>query len=451
VRSRHQGVVRCVAVVVVIAGLLLWFDHSTLAAPPARFSMELRDADIRDVLRVLGQEDKLNVIFGDDVQGKLTLSFRDVTLQGALEAILHIQNLSSIQEGNILRIVRSPLAAGEEQLVTSMFPIQYADVEELSTSIRPLLSSQGRLTVDKRTSTLVIRDIAENIKRIQTVVTTLDERTPQVLIEAKIVEAEVGFARELGIQWGTHTVNRGRGLGPIGVGGLSATGEAGLAVSHFLVNLPVVGGPGVGGASGFSFGHVPNTFQLDLQLTALQNSGRGRILSSPKFLTQNNKEAKVSTGLTIPVLTSTVVMSGVATPGGAQGSQATTGVQNIDVNLSLTVTPHVTPMDHINLKLLAEEKDANFGLEVQGIPTLLTREASTEMIARDGETVVIGGIYNKTECTQLTGVPLLSKIPWLGWLFKKASVVEGQKELLIFVTPHLYRDGAASVSSLASP
>jgi len=441
---------RCALAAAVVLGLLSGSGRSTLAAAPARFSMEFRDADIRDVLRALGQENKLNVVFGDDVQGKITLSFRNVTLQDALEAILHIHNLSGMQEGNILRIVRSPYAAGEEQLVTTMIPIKYADADELSASIKQLLSSRGRLTIDKRTNTLLVRDIQENIRRMQTVITKLDERTPQVMIEAQIVEADVSFAREIGIQWGANYVDRNN-QGTFGIGGTAATGGVGAAGSNFLVNLPAAVGPGSGGAIGFSFGNVPNTFQLDLQLTALQNSGRGRILSSPRILTQNNKEAKVSTGLTIPVLTSTVVASGVSTPGGAQGSQATTGVQNIDVDLALTVTPHVTPGDQINLKILAEKKDADFAQQVQGIPTLTTREASTEMIARDGETVVIGGIFKKTETKQRTGLPFLSDIPWLGWLFKKESVTDDQNELLIFVTPHLYRGSDPAVSSLSSP
>jgi type IV pilus assembly protein PilQ len=420
----------------VLCGGLTGFDRPTLASPPARFSMEFRDADIRDVLRVLGQENKLNVVFGDDVQGKITLSFRDVTLQGALEAILRIQNLSGVQEGNILRIVRLPFSAVEDQLVTATIPIKYADVEEMSSSIKQLLSSNGRLTIDKRTNTIVVRDIQDNIKRIRTVVMTLDERLPQVVIEAQIVEADVKFVSKLGIQWGMYEVTPD-GHETVGVEGTSATGGSN----------PTAVGPGSVGAFGFSFGNVPNTLPLDLQLKALQDSGRGRILSSPKFLIQNNKEAKVSTGLTIPVLTSTVMTAGVATPEGAQGSQATTGVHNIDVNLSLTVTPHVTPRGQINLKLHVEKKDADFERKVRGIPTLITREASTEMIVRDAETLVIGGIYEGTERTQRTGAPS----HWFGWLFKQESPLDPQNELLIFVTPHLYHEGDSADASLAPP
>lgn len=447
---------RARAMTVAVMGVVVWgwcsgMEGASAAAPQApRFSMEFRDADIRDVLRALGQENKVNVVFGDEVQGKITLSFRDVTLQEALEAILHINNLSTMQEGNILRVVRSPYAAGEEQLITVMVPIRYADADELSQSIRQLLSSRGKLTIDKRTNTLLVRDVQENIKRMRDVVVKLDAQTPQVMIEAKIIEAEASFAREIGIQWGANYVDRG-GLGTFGVGGTTATGGGGAAGSNFLVNLPAAVGPGSGGALGFSFGNIANTFKLDLQLTALQNSGHGRILSSPKILTQNNKEAKISTGLTIPVLTSTVVSAGVSTPGGAQGSQAATGVENIDVNLALTVTPHVTPGDQINMKIHAEKKDADFSREVLGIPTLTTREASTEMLARDGETVVIGGIYKKTETKQQAGLPFLSDIPWLGWLFKKESTTDDQTELLIFITPHLYREQGQAVTSSTPP
>jgi type IV pilus assembly protein PilQ len=402
----HTGAVRYVLVTAVLAGLLTGLDRPTLALPPARFSMEFRNADIRDVLRALGQENNLNVVFADDVQGKITLSFRDVTLQGALEAILRIQNLSGLQEGNILRIVRLPFTAVEEQLVTATIPIKYADVDELSNSVKQLLSSSGRLTVDKRTNTIVVRDIQDNINRIRTVAMTLDERLPQVVIEAQIVEVDVTVVSKLGIRWGGDEGIR-NGIGTVGMVDTSETGGSG----------PSAVGPGSGGAVGFSFGNVPDTLPLDQQLTALQNSGRGRILS------------------------------GVATPEGAQGSQATTGVHNIDVTLSLTVTPHVTPTGQINLKLHVEKKDADFARQVRGLPTLITREASTEMIVRDAETLVIGGIYEKTERTQHAGMPH----HWFGWLFKEDSPSDHQNELLIFVTPHLYYEGDSADSSLASP
>jgi type IV pilus assembly protein PilQ len=432
----HTVAARYVLVTSLLAGLLTGVDRPALASPPARFSMEFRNADIRDVLRALGQENNLNVVFGDDVQGNITLSFRDVTLQGALEAILRIQNLSGLQEGNILRIVRLPFSAVEEQLVTATIPIKYADVEELSGSIKQLLSSSGRLTVDKRTNTIVVRDIQDNINRIRNVAMTLDERLPQVVIEAQIVEVDVNVVSTLGIRWGGNEGIR-NGLGTVGMEGTSETGGF----------SPAAVGPGSGGAVGFSFGNVPDTLPLDQQLTALQNSGRGRILSSPKFLIQNNKEAKIATGLTIPVLTSAVVSSGVATPEGAQGGQATTGVHNIDVTLSLTVTPHVTTMGQINLKLHVEKKDADFARQVRGIPTLITREASTEMIVRDAETLVIGGIYEKTDRKLRAG----ASHHWFGWLFKQDSPSDNQSELLIFVTPHLYHEGDSADSSLASP
>jgi type IV pilus assembly protein PilQ len=429
--------------------MMLWggVERAVGAETIHRFSMEFRDADVRDVLRAIGQENHLNVLFGEEVQGKITLSFRDVTLQDALDAILRVQNLSSFQEGNILRIVRSPFAAGEEHMATAIVPIKYADVKETSVAIQQLLTSRGKMTVDQRTNALLIRDVPENLKRIRDIIAQLDSRTPQVMIEAKIVEASTNFIRQLGIQWGANVFQQGSGGTLYNFGGTSATGGTGAAGSNFLVNLPAAVGPGSGGAIGLSFGNIANTFKLDVQLTALQNSGQGRILSSPKILTQNNKEAKVSSGLTIPVQTSTVVTSGVATPGGAQGSQATTGITNIDADLSLTVTPHVTPGNEINLKIHAEKKDADFSKQVQGIPTLVTREASTEMIAHDGETVVIAGIYQKTETHQRTGLPFLSAIPGLGWLFKSEQTVNDQTELLIFITPRLYHEGDPGLSS----
>jgi len=433
-----------------LVGLLVGSERSSRAEAPSRFSIELRDADIRDVLRALGQESRLNVVFGEEVQGKITLSFHDVTLHDALEAILHLQNLNSMREGNILWIVRSPVADGEARLITKTIPVNYAEADELSNSIKPLLSNLGRIAVDKRTNTLVVRDTPDNTRRILAVVSTLDERTPQVLIEAQIVEADVNFAREIGVQWGVTDADR-NSRGDLDADGAAATGGTRPAGDKVLVNPPAAVGSGSGGTSGFSFGNVPNASQLDLQLNAMRNSGRGRILSSPKILTQNDKQARVSTGLTIPVLTSTVVSSNASTPAGTQGSRVTTGVENINVDLALTVTPHVTPGKQIGLKLLAEKKEADFSREVHGIPTLTTKEASTEMIARDGETVVIRGIFGQMKTMRRHGIPVLSDIPWVGRLFKKESVTDVQTELLIFVTPHLYGGGGSTLSSASSP
>ncbi len=421
------------------------------------FTMEFRDADLKDVLRALGQESGLNVIIGEGVDGRLTLSFQRVAVREAFDAILKINNLISFQEGSIIRIVRSPFSEGENNLTTQIIPINFANAKESSESVRHLLSKQGSIATDGRTNSLIIRDLPENVARIASIVKSLDGRTPQVLIEARIVEANTNFARELGIQWGGNFSNAtSRGLyqftgavrDPGGTGGVTGplTGGLGLSGNNFVVNLPATVAAGTGGGLGFTFGNLANTRQLDIQLSAMEDTGRGKILSNPRILTMDNKEAKISSGTEIFIQTS--VLSGTTaggatggtTAGGATGgTSGVGGVTKIDAKLELVVTPHVTPDNRVVMRVRADKKEPDFNRQVQSIPPLSTRTAETDLLVNDGETVVIGGIYTRNEAVGQKGIPWLSQIPIIGWLFKKEIRVDNQSELLIFITPTIYR------------
>jgi type IV pilus assembly protein PilQ len=410
------------------------------------FSMEFRDADLKDVLRAIGQQNNLNMIVGEDVQGKLTLSFQKVTLNEALEAIFRNYNLTSIQEGNILRVVKSPFLEGEEDLVTKMIPLNYTKAKDTALTMKGLLSRKGSLAVDERTNTLLIRDVPDNVDKILKIVKNLDSKTPQVLIEARIVEASTNFTRELGIQWGgnltagtsrfTGGVAQTTSIGP----GNPLTGGVGLSGNNFIVNFPATLEQGFGSALGFTIGNVAGTKQLDIQLSAMEDSGKGRILSNPKILTLDNKEAKISSGFEILIPVTAILGIGTtATSGATTGSTSTTGVTTIEAKLDLTVTPHVTSDNQIVMHVKTDKKEPDFNREVQNIPPLTTRTAETDLLVRDGQTVVIGGIYTRNESADNLGVPWLSKIPILGWLFKKESKTDTQSELLIFITPTIYK------------
>lgn len=409
------------------------------------FSMEFRDADLKDVLRALGQENNLNIIIGEDVGGKLTLSFQEVSLQEAFHAILKINNLMSLEEGGIIRVFKSPFAEGEGNMITRMLPINFANVKESQDTVSSLLSKQGAIAVDTRTNTLIVRDVSDNVDRIQAILKKLDTRTPQVLIEARIVEASTNFTRELGVQWGGQFSDRtGRTIGITGAATQAdaaaaskpMTGGVGPSGSNFVVNLPATAGPVSGGALGLTFGNLSNTLQLDLQLSAMEDTGRGRILSNPRILTLDNREARISSGteILIPVTTITTgVATGAATTPGA--GTTTSGVTTINAKLELTVTPHVTPDNTIVMHVKADKKEPDFSRAVQGIPPLTTRTAETDLLVKNGETIVIGGIYTRNESFSQQGVPWLSRIPVLGWLFKKEARQDNQNELLIFITP----------------
>lgn len=404
------------------------------------FTMEFRDAEVKDVLRAIGQEHGLNIIVSEDISGKLTLSFQRVTLQEALEAILRVQNLVSFRDGDIIRVMKSPHGEGEELLITRIIPINFASVREAGDTVKGLLSKKGTLSADIRTNTLLIRDVPANVERIADIIKKLDSKTPQVMIEARIVEVNTNYTRELGVQWGGRrqtTTSTGTYL----VSGISdLTEDTGLSGNGLVVNLPAAVGAGTGGALGFSFGNVSNTLDLDLQLSALEVSGRAKILSNPRIVTLDNKEARISTGTEILIPTTSIVtgISAGATTTGSGGS-VTSGVTTVDAKLELAVTPHVTPDGQILMHIKTNKKDPDFGRSVQNIPPLNTRSAETDLLVKDGETIVIGGIYTRNEGTTVNAIPWFHRIPILGWLFKKQVKQDIQTELLIFITPTVYK------------
>jgi type IV pilus assembly protein PilQ len=414
-----------------------------------KFSLEFRDADIKDVLRAIGQENHVNIIIREDVKGKVTLSFKNVTLDEALSAILKNQNLWASKSDSIVTVSRPTTSEGEEDTVTRMIPVSYASAKELQDSVRGLLSKNGRVSVDGRSNTLIVKDSPEGVNRIANLVNSLDKKTPQVMIEARVVEASTNFTRELGIQWGGQYVN---GNYMVNGGAFKtnstdtfltpSTGGIGASGGPFAVNLPATVGPGSGGAIGLSY--IANNLLLDLQLSAMQDTGKGRILSNPKILTLDNKEARISSGTEILIPTATIVTSGASSGGSATGSSATSGVTTIQAKLELVVTPHITPDHQILMHIKTEKKEPDYNRQIQNIPPLATRTAETDLMVKNGATVAIGGIFTKNEAVNENGIPWLEDIPILGWLFKKQNKADQQAELIIFITPTEFQDGGPS-------
>jgi type IV pilus assembly protein PilQ len=421
------------------------------------FTLEFRDADLKDVLRALGQENGMNVIIGEGVDGKLTLSFQRVTVHEAFDAILKNNNLISFQDGTIIRVVKSPFGEGENNMATEILPINFSTAKESADTVRTLLSKQGSVAIDGRTNSLIIRDLPDNVAKIVSIVKSLDSRTPQVLIEARIVEAGTNFTRELGIQWGGNfkkSTNGGNyqvtgatnNPGGSSSTALPLTGGVGLSGSNFVVNLPATVAQGAGGAVGFTFGNIASTRQLDIQLSAMEDAGQGRILSNPRVLTMDNKEATISSGTEIFI--QSAILSGTSTSGTStgttsggvsSGTSGAGGVTKIDAKLSLIVTPHITPDNRVVMHVKADKKEPDYNRQVAGIPPLSTRTAETDLLVKDGETIVIGGIYTRNESVETNSIPLLSRIPILGWLFKKETKVDNQSELMVFITPTIYK------------
>jgi type IV pilus assembly protein PilQ len=305
-----------------------------------------------------------------------------------------------------------------EPTITQLVPINYASATELKENLDKLLSSRGSIIIDARTNTMIITDTRKNLDDVLALVETLDRQTSQVMIETRIVEATRNFLRDLGIQLGATYTKVTDVNFPNRIGVTGSASEAG----NFLVDLPAAVGTGAGGAITFALAGASSL--IDLRLSAAESSGQGKIISNPKIATLDNTEALIQSGSRIPVQTVS-----------AEGTRT----EFVDASLSLKVTPHVTQDEFISMKISATKNEPNFDRQVNGIPTITTREATTNMLVRDGDTVVIGGLYRRTLSTARDGVPWLSQVPVLGWFFQKTREEDNNEELIIFLTPRIIR------------
>jgi type IV pilus assembly protein PilQ len=408
-----------------------------------RISLDFKDADIQNVLRIIAEVSKLNIVTSDEVKGKITIRLVNVPWDQALDIVLETKALGAKLEGNILRI--APLAKLRteereklqsiksredlEELVIETISVNFADVKELERQVQEVMSDRGKVKVDERTNTLIIKDTAKGVEKVRRLVRKLDTQTPQVLIEARIVEVSTNFNRELGVQWGAAYQDNTHGIFVSGLMDDQGTLFAGVqkpdpSSPTFSVNLPAAVGKGSGG--GLSFGIIKTNFRLDLALSALEMTGNGKIISSPKIVTINNNKASIQQGVKIPY--STVSASGTQT-------------QFVDATLKLEVTPTITPDNTIIMQLDATNDTPDFGSAVNGVPSISSREAITQVLVKDGETAVIGGILQIKRSESVDAVPWAHRIPILGWFFKKESVQNDNTELLIFITPKIVKQG----------
>lgn len=426
-------------------------------------TVTLKDADIQHVLKLLAdaaREDGqiLNIVASDDVKGKLSIQLERVPWDQVLDLVLEVNNLGMKKIGNIIRIMpKERLKKEQEELLTAskvkeklgtleleIVPINYADSAELVDKIKPLLSPRGTVTVDKRNNSLIINDLKEYITEVKKLISKLDTPPQQVVIEARVVEATSDFSREIGIQWGVRyaqTYNNAYRWGISGPGTRAdtttntvdiLTGIGGTAVMNtnvapvpYFLNLPAAIGQGAGGGINFALVNLKSGHALDIQLSALENRGMGKILSRPKITTLNNVEANIQQGSSIPYETL---------------SDKGTQTQFIDANLQLTVTPRITPDNSIILKVKVSNNNPNTSLRsARGVPSIDKNEATTEILVRDGQTIVIGGIIRNKESISRNGIPFLMDIPLIGWLFRKEIKTVENRELLIFLTPNIVK------------
>ncbi len=419
-------------------------------------NLDLVNANIHNVFRLISHVSKLNIVSSDDVKGKVTVRMIEVPWDQALAAVLQSKSLGAVQYGNIIRVApiatirqeREEAAAAERAredatpLGLLSLPLNYAESESIKKNIENMISRRGSVNFDARTNTLIVRDIDTSLAQIRELVKSLDTPTPQVLIEARIVEASQNFTRSLGIQWG-GTLNFSSATGAptglffpnsVGVSG----GETSSVVSgsqtavggrttnfttnpNYVVDLP---SPSQNGSLGVSLGSVTGLATLDLRLTAGEATGQGKVISAPSVTTVTNKQAVIKDGAKIPYETA---------------SLRGTNVQFVDATLQLDVLPQITSDGTIFLDVTLQKNQPDFGVAIGGLPTIQIKEAQTTVAVSDGDTTVIGGVYSYEESTSKNMLPGLGRIPVLGWLFKNSTKRVDRKELLVFITPTILR------------
>ena len=411
--------------------------------------VDLKDADIHNLMRLLADVGDVNIVVPDNVKASVTVRLRDVPWDQAMEVILASKGLWYRREGDLIRVAprkeldaedqaeaeRMRAMAESEAPETQVFTLNYSVANKVRDQLTPLLSPKGRIEVDERTNSLIINDISAHRRRIIGLVTQLDYQTPQIQIEARIIEARSDFRRQLGIQWGGNanaSAAGGNSTGlvfpnSVGVAGGADPGASGgltAAPSNFAVNLPVAVGEGTGGAIGISLGSVGGNLNLNLRLSAAEDTGTVRIISAPRITTSNNIEASIKSGVSIPI--SVVSANGVQT-------------QFVPADLLLRVTPAVSQRDcAVSMQVNVTKNEADFvNTGARGDPSILTKEAKTTILVADGETAVIGGIYTRNTGVGYSKVPFFADIPVLGWLFKNRLETDNRTEVLVFITPKI--------------
>ena len=401
-----------------------------------KITLDFQSANIGNILRIIADVSGMNIISSASVQGKITMKLKDVPWDLALEIILSNNGLGMVQMGNIIRVATIDELAREkeaqasgikteveaEPLFLKVFQVNYESAENLKANLETIKSERGSIDINTRTNTLIVQDIKDRLAEMERLIEILDKRTVQILIEARIVEVNHTFAKELGIRWGGNVVRQTNLAFPstLGLSGVAVDGSQ-TSNAGGIVNLGTSGA--AAGALGLRLGSVNGTALLDMQLSALENKGKGRIISMPKITTMNNKEALIESGREIPYQTT---------------SSEGTKTEFKKATLSLRVTPHVSPDDFIRLEIEAKKDEADFANQLPNSPPpILTKHAKTEVLIKDGDTTVIGGLFKENKTVSTASVPFFSKIPFLGWLFKSKSDLSDGEELLIFITPKI--------------
>ena len=424
-------------------------DSSTAASLPysgRRISLDFVNADIHSIFRLISHVSRLNIVSGDDVSGRVTVRMVDVPWDQALAAVLQAKGLGSQRFGNIVRVapietIKAEMQAAREakraqdelaDLSVLVVPLDYASAPLLQGQVENLLSDRGKVQLDQRGNQLIVQETETRLAQIRELIRHLDKQTPQVMIEARVVEANSVYIKSFGIQWGgevdaSTATGYSTGLffpNNVGMsGGIDRSGGGPVFYSanqpNLLVDLPASGSTG---SVAFHLGSIPGLVDLDARLSAMEADGWGKVISSPRVTTVDNASATILQGQKIPFLSTS--------SGGTQ-------VKYINAALDLTVTPHITTDNKVKLNVAVKNDRADFSVLVQGQPAISIKQVNTELLVQNGDTTVIGGVFATEESQSKSLVPGLSKIPLLGFLFKNSTRNQKRNELLIFITPRI--------------
>ncbi|CAD5375401.1 Fimbrial assembly protein PilQ [Pseudomonas sp. OF001] len=425
-----------------------------------KLSLNFQDIDVRSVLQLIADFTDLNLVASDTVQGNITLRLQNVPWDQALDLVLKTKGLDKRKIGNVLLVAPADeIAARERQeleaqkqiaelapLRRELIQVNYAKASDIATLFQSVTSGEeqgkerGSVTVDDRTNSIIAYQTQDKLDELRRIVAQLDIPVRQVMIEARIVEANVDYDKSLGVRWGGNlwkaNDTKWRAWGKDGNLGVEDGDEG--QVGRFPgtptvpVNSPFVDLGAAGATSGFGLGFITDNVILDLQLTAMEASGNGEIVSQPKVVTSDKETAKILKGSEVPYQEAS--------------SSGATSTSFKEAALALEVTPQITPDNRVMLEVKVTKDEPDFGRAIGGVPPINKNEVNAKVLVNDGETIVIGGVYSNSQGKSVEKVPFLGDLPFLGRLFRRDLVSDSKSELLIFLTPRIMDTQAISVS-----
>lgn len=429
-----------------------------------KLSLNFQDIDVRSVLQLIADFTDLNLVASDTVQGNITLRLQNVPWDQALDLVLKTRGLDKRKVGNVLLIAPADeIAARERQeleaknqiaelapLRRELIQVNYAkaaDIAALFQSVSGLeegeKAGRGSVTVDDRTNSIIAYQTQNNIDELRRIVAQLDIPVRQVMIEARIVEATVGYDKSLGVRWGgsfTRGSGRWMGYGKDGartldngtmyLPGTDTIGD--WTAADGVAPVPFVDMGVVNSTSGIGIGYLTDNIMLDLQLSAMEKTGNGEIISQPKVVTSDKESARILKGAKIPYEEAS--------------SSGATSTAFVEAVLSLEVTPQITPDNRIIMDVKVNKDEADFTKAVKGVPSIMTNEVNAKVLVNDGETIVLGGVFSNVQSKAVDKVPFLGDLPYLGRIFRRDVVQDSKSELLVFLTPRIMNNQAIAVS-----